>query len=696
MDKLQKIDAVLVTTFKKWSSLIADPCIPADTSPSKGHLLVTGVSVSFAGDWLPRGRVTYTNVSINTLREKLTPIGITVPKSQLEQYWANYGNLFLHLYWKLYGRNAALAYHVLHGSDKGCQFHLDLTPSNASPSVTTGNPMKKVSLGALGKLLELTSDERKCFLEIVFKTQFAQSAASPEELQEIASELARQMRVPGGCLESYLEDRSLELHVKLQSSNSKAFTNALIDAFYLKKPNQTARRNAIKTVVQMLQLLYLYQPLAGNHAYLVCPEGSANNVRVCFLVWSNEAITDSCTFFDIMASDLSKKLERSLDVNIKALGNNIPSATAVLIRVVGSEIESLLTRLPTYAMPESYRPWLGHYLVLCDRLADVAVHEGKKLGFSFFVSSGEAASKEIEFVSSLSSESVPLRWQVNDELIPVTGCEEVISRLLGNYSFLQNKGSVIQVSWWGHLLALSRLLDDSKAPEELTHSLDDAYLIRIEENRDIKVFFKGALVLWRRGARWVVPRRYGDEYVTYLKAKIKEKFPDADNSVLHELCTNAWELSQHHERGGACFVLADLSSGDIDKGMMKMTDVFPFAEGRKLLTEASRKIFQDLAIQDGATLVDVMSGLVCGRRQIAVPMQLAAWERHLLNFKNKRGGNYWRDSHKTLRWGTRHLNALRAALHFKGKAVLITVSSDGDIHLFGKDGPVQDATYPGI
>jgi hypothetical protein len=130
--------------------------------------------------------------------------------------------------------------------------------------------------------------------------------------------------------------------------------------------------------------------------------------------------------------------------------------------------------------------------------------------------------------------------------------------------------------------------------------------------------------------------------------------------------------------------------------MIKMTEVFPFAEGRKLLTEASRKIFQELAIQDGATLVDVMSGRVRGRRQIAVPMTLAGWNKHLLNLRDKTKEHYWPDSHKILRWGTRHLNALRAALHFHGAAVLITVSSDGDMHLFDKDGPVQDATYPGI
>lgn len=687
MDDLQKIDNALEATFKKWSSLIANPCIPADTGTPTNNPSGTGVSVSFAGDWLPRGRVTFTNVSQSTLNSVLQSLNLTaVAEENCDRYWRNYGDLFLYLYWKLHGRNTALAYHVLHGLNTERQIYLDLTPNDDLPTVT-GTQIKKVSLGILGKSLELTPEERKCFLEIVFKTQFTQSAASPEELQEFASELARQMRKPDGGLDVYLNDRALQVRATLHSHSCKAieaFTDALLDVFGLKKSSPATRRGSVDTAFHMLQLLYLYQPLVSNHAYYICPSGSADKARVCFVFWQAEAVSElhMSSLLEIGKSLATQTAEALTPILI--VSKNAPTPTTLLNNVIGSSLEPHLRP----KMNDNQRPWLGHYLVLCQRLADVAVHEGKKLGFSFFVSSGEAASKEIEFVSSLSS--APHRWQVDDGLIPAERCEEIISRLLGNYSFLQSKGSVIQASWWGHLLALSRLLDDSKTPEELTRSLHDAYLILIDKNRDIKVFFEGALVLWRRGARWVVPKLYGDAYVTKLEREIGDRLSAVNSSVLHELCTNAWELS-HHERGGACFVLADLSSGGIDSGMIKMTDVFPFAEGRKLLTKASRKIFQDLAIQDGATLVDTQNGDVYGRRQIAVRMSLKEWDKHIVALKNR-----WPESHKILRWGTRHLNALRAALHFKGAAVLITVSSDGDIHLFDKDGPVQDATYPGI
>ena len=698
----QQLETLQLNAFLEWSKVIKDPVIPCSgangtTWPSS----ITGVSVSFAGDWLPSGRKTFTNPSKAVLDAYLKAGSFDTGKvTDWAQHWDAYGELFLALHWKLYGRNASLMSHLLHRkSDDEFALHVDLSVSD-DKLATPASGIAEMRAGKLGSSLLLKQDENRRFVQELFGATLGQNPTK-EEIYEVASELVLRFKRADGCLDRQYHDGSLELRAILLSIAKTGNLEAHFDSsaktlLGLDKTTPADLRTAIEQTAHLLQLLYLYQPLGKDHVYLFCPEGSLDEARACFVAWSSSPLDDTQKFFNL-AKQVAKGLHKSLKDGSPTGKQPIDKQSNILIKLIGPELETTVRNKMKDNQGKESHAWLGHYLAFCDRLADVAVHEGKKLGFSFFVSSGEAASREIEFVSRISANMSAHLWEVNENLQPQNGCEEIISRLLGNYSFLQGKGCIIHCSWDGHLLALARLLVEKKTPETLTKTLNDAYLIRIEKNRDIKVFYGGDLVLWRRGARWLVPTKYGDAYQTQLAKEVKARLPDAKDAIVKEICINAWELS-HYERGGACFLVADLSGFrqnntecQFRSSVVDMTEVFPYAEGRQLLTGASRSTFQELAVQDGATLVDEKTGEVFGRRQIAVPMLPTEWEHHVCELKKS-----WPDSHKILRWGTRHLNALRAALHFKGAAVLITVSSDGDIHLFDDKGPVQDATYPGV
>src|SRR5262245_61170035 len=96
LEKLQR-DA-----FDEWSSIIKDPAIPsADSSDDIQPQGVTGVSISFAGDWLPGGRNTFTNVSRNVLNTYLNKNNVVVSSPiDWPSFWNRYGNLFLAVHWK--------------------------------------------------------------------------------------------------------------------------------------------------------------------------------------------------------------------------------------------------------------------------------------------------------------------------------------------------------------------------------------------------------------------------------------------------------------------------------------------------------------------------------------------------------------------------------------------------------------------
>lgn len=495
---MKKIDGFLVDVFKEWSGLISDPAI----HEAKEVIVpdITGIAINFAGDWLPRGRETFTNISIKSLDTYLSEYGNKTIQNDKKYFWDWYGKLYLALNWKLLGRNESMASHLLHlKNSKELVLHIDLsrdgeTPPNAS--------FAEIRLGDLWRHIKMTDEEKK---SLASKLLGMTANAHREEINGVAEELKLDMT--NGILDRHLNEGLMAFRVEIPEliKNKKldSFLNKKAEAiFKLTQSNETSvARKSIETVVHNLFLLSLYQPMAGGHAYFICPKGALDEVRTCFVAWSNSRINkQNILRLKQTATKIHNELNKKLKDSTPAKAKPNKTQTIILRKLIGSKLAKEVGE----KMSNSHA-WLGHYLALCERLSSVAVHEGEKLGFSFFVSGGEAASKEVEFLSRL-SEGDKCRWEVTGELMPKKDCEEVISRLLGNCTFLQAKGSVVQCTWQGHLLALVKLLHLDKSPEEVTEGHEDAYLIHLEKNGDIKTFYMGKLVLWRRGAKWLIPQ----------------------------------------------------------------------------------------------------------------------------------------------------------------------------------------------
>ncbi len=133
----------------------------------------------------------------------------------------------------------------------------------------------------------------------------------------------------------------------------------------------------------------------------------------------------------------------------------------------------------------------------------------------------------------------------------------------------------------------------------------------------------------------------------------------------------------------------------MEKRAVRLTSVLEFAENKPLAVPGTEDILEALAVQDGATLVDVTSGRVRGRRQLVAEGMTDA-ERDLFMAELQANWSGW---HKLLRWGTRHQSAVffaRAAKSVEGAVLaVVIVSRDGDIHVFDHHGlPIPECCYP--
>ncbi len=139
----------------------------------------------------------------------------------------------------------------------------------------------------------------------------------------------------------------------------------------------------------------------------------------------------------------------------------------------------------------------------------------------------------------------------------------------------------------------------------------------------------------------------------------------------------------------------------LEESTYELSRVLPFAEALPLVGKGSGEVLKRLAVQDGAVLIDVGTGQVYGRRQLR-PLKLFDWFDHMKKQWTCDDGEWqWPDWYKVLRWGTRHHSALAFSVaatqpgkQAKQPVAVITISSDGDIHVFYGMRPEPSLTYP--
>lgn len=465
---------------------------------------------------------------------------------------------------------------------------------------------------------------------------------------------------------------------------------------------------SIGEAAAMLQMFFLYREICGQWFYVIVPR-QQSHLRMCFTVGTtNRLDVAKLKLLTNFGCSVRKKLDFFLDrshsneTNPQALTGQWTQLGLQIGEKKLSALEKKQLRAPSSDNLVSAA--LAYYLKFCEKISEVAVHERKKLHFDIVVSDGYFASETLAEVSRLTQER-DRPWVVDllcDNTKTALQPNEVISRLLGNYAFLQQQGMLLFGSRDGHLLYLAKVLEGKLRPEEFTNT-GQCYLIQVRERGDVCLFYNGELALWRRDGEYIVPKSYGTTYRRDLTKWLTEHFPTEQSSIDYQILAEAvWSLSSD-AKGGATFVLGRMNEGPfpLRADTYELSEVFPYAEGLPLVGRGSLEVLMRLAVQDGGIIIDYQTGQVYGRRQLR-PRGIFEWRQYADDWGKKGGQWEWADWHKVLRWGTRHHSALAfsctVAEGFCGKSkfpiAVITVSSDGDIHVFYGNSPVRELTYP--
>jgi hypothetical protein len=162
------------------------------------------------------------------------------------------------------------------------------------------------------------------------------------------------------------------------------------------------------------------------------------------------------------------------------------------------------------------------------------------------------------------------------------------------------------------------------------------------------------------------------------------------------LCSVIRSISETPNRG-ALFIVGNLRRIRESQYIRQMTEVFDIVEGKNLAEVKDRELFE-LAVQDGATVIDRQNLNLSGRWQITVidPKKYNIGNgESVLDILRREG---WNDLHKTYEWGSRHLSAWACTFGdlkaekarskkepaYAYEALAICISSDGPVHAFEK------------
>ena len=730
-DLTQDSDAIHRLAAWTFRELLADPVGPESRTYmplNAGHPGTTSglvaVGVHSAGEYMPEGRQSMIFVSDAALRRSRKAAGRTARGRDP----ACFLKLFNALYRGIFGRQLTLIHSLLHNAASGAVVELGLevrgnTRGTISVLPVAGQVRGRAPL-RLGQAFSYLADKDVLRRFVNFLWEKTPETADlrradwqkDEYVSLQAEQLIRLLRdgrdpteLGAGCC--FLHTFEKNTHRAADALESQGVARDLLEVVfgsgYPARGDHEVAELTERAVV-MLQLFLLYREICGDWFYVIVP-GRQDKLSMCFTIGTRSRLDPERRRSLVeLASAVYQEVKDGLTArhDHPTRGERSFSAAgdyAILEKLLrGQTIQALEVKIPGLKDGQSrVAGGLASYLVFSERVSEVAVHEGKKLHFDVLVADGLFASEMLARASKLSSVGGGT-WRVADmpQAGPRKGSlvanEELISRLIGNYSFMQQRGVVLYGTREAKLLYLARLLESGLDPEKLTQT-GKCYLLRVRSNGDTCVFFKGELVLWRRNGEYIVPTMYGEAYISKLKDKLQEWFPQPATGpgVAYRVLARAvWELSNKRE-SGACFVLARRESRAfcVNRSTYEMSEVFPYAEGLPLVQEGSAERLKQLAVQDGAILVDVATGKVFGRRQLLPPKRFD-WRGLRKQWTGGDEGKAWEQWYKVLRWGTRHHSALAFSSAAGPNAVVITVSRDGDIHVLRGNRPERDLTYP--
>jgi len=342
-------------------------------------------------------------------------------------------------------------------------------------------------------------------------------------------------------------------------------------------------------------------------------------------------------------------------------------------------------------------------------------HEGLSLQFTFILAS----------VTTIGIQFKPLHLlgeRLINQLDLIKEFNMAKSIINGNFAFLQRDNIALFAPYPFGELVFTHMVDLDHHPVSQSDSLDSRVNLLKAASKGEKVFivatFKnGTAVLFNDGNLIANTKSYGVEWDYFKKDTYDNFFTDLQKLITDHLQKNVKDSSiemltkviryiSEAPNKGAVFIIGNLDKIRKSQYVRQMTEVFDIVEGKNLSEVKDRELFE-LAVQDGATIIDKNTLTLSGRWQITSidPKKYKINKNNsvfdILKQEEKKdvGQKEFDDFlHKTYEWGSRHLSAWASTFGdlkeekvrpkkkpvYANDILAICISSDGPVHVFEK------------
>jgi hypothetical protein len=551
-------------------------------------------------------------------------------------------------------------------------------------------------------------------------------------------------------IENYIEDRHALIFDRLRNGNFELIRNGLIsgvsskihleeqaglkkyykdskDFLQIKRDEKEIGYKDLERYLGVIQTYAMWVYLTGREANFYFEVDEISNIGI-YTYSEGESIKETQEQLSRSIFDYFDFLYKNV-FNTGGLKSDPIKLTLLEATLKGeSKARSSLHEKLLNGINRNEKLSFSVFTLIISRLREIAKHEGKPLFFNVALGNDEYLRAYFEpLLPKFNNKTNSDKWSINfthtsNEKELENEIKRICSLILGNYSFLQeddvwlcfsfNEKNVIELRYLAKIkdkisYSINQLngFDYIKRFVAISKNLPAVFIAKIYRDKRALIGYKENTRLEHTGKSWIL----GDYAQTVenpiLKAyeKIKgkiEKFGDVKDKV--KIIFRTMDSISKEDGVGAMFVILNIKEEDkkkrkeIKKYIADMTEVIEMVEDDwKISNLKDEEYLYKLAIQDGATIIDLSDYKIKGRKFVSNtdaegkifdprefyptdnnPKNLSLMDLWLLKDSPYR----WNEWGKWYEWGARRMTGAALAYQFSGYVEVFIISSDGEVY----------------
>jgi hypothetical protein len=318
-----------------------------------------------------------------------------------------------------------------------------------------------------------------------------------------------------------------------------------------------------------------------------------------------------------------------------------------------------------------------HAVLLATRDLSKALHEGRPRAFSFVLGSPEWLISDLAVVHDLMGGSFPYR--ITRDSDNPHFYERTLALLRGNSAFFQDDNLALFLPYPGLPLEITHVVrvpgvgaGRRQVLSSFSYGKKAMVTVATYGSGTGEVIHDGEVkAVLSSDGQWTPATSY-QALLDELTGKVSQLSDDRTaDTVVGQLEPCLRRISEEPGIGGLFVIARERAAIRLKRNSISLTEVLETIEGRSLPELDTGSVY-DLARDDGATIVELPSMRVWGRRLLAAGPTVGRGEKAVFEADSE-------EQIRTLEWGTRRRTALRVSQNLGNEGLAIVISADGPI-----------------